>query len=32
VIRTPQVQVNHSRFIPVNDEEGIVNSSVQNNK
>jgi hypothetical protein len=32
VIRTPRVQVNHSRFIRVNDEEGTLNSSAQNNK
>jgi hypothetical protein len=31
-IRTPRVQVNHSRFIWVNNEEGTVNSSAQNNK
>jgi hypothetical protein len=31
-IRTPRVQVNHSRFIRVHDDEGTVNSSAQNNK
>jgi hypothetical protein len=31
-ICTPRVQVNHSRFIRVHDEEGTVNSSTQNNK
>jgi hypothetical protein len=31
-IHTPRVQVNHSRFIRVNEEEGTVNSSAQNNK
>jgi hypothetical protein len=32
VIRSLRVEVNHSRFIWVNDEEGTVNSSAQNNK
>jgi hypothetical protein len=31
LIRTPRVQVNHSQFMWVHDEEGSVNSSAQNN-